>query len=130
MALFSFQSRFVAPILAGTKRQTIRARRKHLGAHGKVGGPISLVSGSRFKPRPLGASTCVAAGPISMDLVSGEVRMRAHQGFHRISATAALDQFAVGDGFEDWADLRGFWAKFHPGVTVFEGIITVWGDLA
>jgi hypothetical protein len=130
MALFSFQRRFVDPIKAGTKRQTIRARRKNLGSHGKPGGPISLVHGSRFKPVPLGSSVCRAVNPITLNLALGVVRQElGPRHISIVDAPGPLDTFARADGFEDWADLCAFWAHHHPGLTLFHGIITTWGDL-
>lgn len=134
MALFSFKARFADPIVAGTKRQTIRATRKNIGSHGKVGGPISLATGSRFKPRPLGKSVCIDVHPIALNLALGQVDRP--QGYSngltprgRISDQEGLNAFAVSDGFADWADLCAFWAENHPGLTLFSGIVTIWGDL-
>ncbi|WP_042694336.1 hypothetical protein, partial [Azospirillum sp. B506] len=39
---------------------------------------------------------------------------------------AELDDFAQHDGFEDWADLREFWAREHPGITDFVGVLIRW----
>ena len=135
MALFSFKRRFVAPILAGTKRQTIRARRKALGSHGREGGPITLQTGSRFKPEPLGRSLCTGVMGITLNLALGSVDFHpldgplAGKACLNVQGQTFLDAFAVDDGFADWADLCAFWAENHPGQTLFSGIITKWGDL-
>lgn len=135
MALFTFKRRFVDPIRAGTKRQTIRASRKNLGSHGKPGGPITLQTGSRFKPEPLGRSVCSGLGSIRMNLALGHVFIDPLPGergpaMHSVyTDQLRLDRFAREDGFADWADLCAFWAENHPGQTLFSGIITKWGDL-
>ena len=47
-----------------------------------------------------------------------------------ITKPALLDAFAQRDGFKDWAELRSFWAKHHPKVAVFHGLIIYWRDFA
>lgn len=51
MPLYSFQKQFVPYINDGTKKQTIRKIRKHPP---KIGQPVTLVTGSRFKPVKIG----------------------------------------------------------------------------
>lgn len=40
----------------------------------------------------------------------------------------ALDAFAVEDGFEDWSDMRRFWALEHPNITQWTGVRICWSN--
>ena len=37
-----------------------------------------------------------------------------------------LDDFAVRDGFQGWADMRAFWRAEHPDVYKFNGVLIKW----
>ncbi len=135
MVAYSFKTRFAAPILAGTKRQTIRADRKR---HARPGEEIQLYTGMRTKHcKLIGRATCVAVYPIELFLAGpregyaeGWSETHADPRF----ATAAVfkpevNTFARADGFARWSDLVLFWRAEHPGVDHFEGVLIQWGPL-
>lgn len=144
MAVYSFQARFVPAIECSAKRHTIRKARR---GHAKVGGPITLQTGSRFKPRRLGTSVCTRLAWIKLDFRGdGEVQRLYHEaarepafatgGFPGVNWGHAsfihprgLDDFARTDGFETWADMARFWAETHA-TEVFEGVLIEWGQIA
>lgn len=123
MVAYSFRPRFVAPILAGTKTQTIRAPRKR---HARPGETLQLYTGMRTKRCELiREAKCVSAQNILLWLFEdGE-----HDGFAVAGHPPAcpdLDVFARADGFADWADLKAFWRAEHPGVYEFHGVLIRW----
>lgn len=123
MVAFSFQKQFAEPIIAGTKRQTIRAR-----ARAKPGDRLQLYTGMRTKAcRKIGDAICHAVRPIRI------VPLAAGGGFQIGDEEPQvigweLNAFARADGFADWAALAAFFAKHHPGVETFEGCLTIWRD--
>lgn len=124
MVAYSFKPRFVAPIQAGTKRQTIRADRKR---HARPGEQLQLYTGMRTKQCKLIArSTCVSVDLVLLNFADhGVVRVNGIVLF----SDAAMQDFAHRDGFTSWADMRAFWRENHPGMEQFEGVIIRWGDL-
>ncbi len=110
MVAYSFKRRFVEPILAGTKRQTIRAERKR---HARPGEELQLYTGMRTKHCKLIARVmCVGIRPITLVL-----------------AEDLPDTFAQRDGFASWDAMKEFWRKEHPGVEEFHGVLIMWGSL-
>lgn len=132
MTAYSFHIRFVDRIRAGLlsdeewrrrsgttavladvpqKRQTIRAERKN--GHSRPGGDLQLYYHQRHKDGFLiGYARCVSTTPITLkfgkvDLVQDDQCL--------ITGARGLDDFAIKDGFCDWADMRQFWAENHPG---------------
>lgn len=145
MAVYNFQAQFVAPIQCGAKRHTIRKAGR---GHARVGGPVTLQTGSRFKPRRLGTSVCTRVGWIALDFQRGEVRRLYHE-LARLPSFGVplesppdvdwgqtlvlvgrpgLNHFAQSDGFEDWEHMRLFWRKTHD-ADRFEGVIIEWGEV-
>ena len=125
MVAYSFQRRFVAPILARTKRQTIRAERKR---HARPGEMVSLYQGMRTKQCKLIAlAPCVDVQPIRLQFAYPP--FAAFDG-RQFKLLEGLDDFARADGFEDWAAMRLFWEEQHPDVSAFSGVLIRWGDLA
>lgn len=126
MVAYSFQKRFVEPIRAGMKRQTIRNERAGRARHARPGEPVQLYFGLRARHCSLiAAPLCEAVWPIRIDLDGGIVL--ANDGWIRTSGD--LDAFAVSDGFRDWADMVAFWRKHHPGVIVFSGVLIRWVEI-
>ncbi|GEP06862.1 hypothetical protein [Methylobacterium oxalidis] len=124
MVAYSFKKRFAAPILAGTKAQTIRADRKR---HARLGELVQLFTGMRTKHcRRLGEARCTEVYSIALDLELGIVF--ANDGWIRTQED--LDAFARQDGFPYWSELVAFWAAEHPGVSYFSGILIRWTPLA
>lgn len=123
MVAYSFKGRFAEPILAGTKRQTIRNHRKR---HARPGEQVQLYTGMRTKHCKLvGRAQCLAVELISIDLAQETIGVE-QMGYF---GGPALDDFARLDGFADWADMAGFWRKEHPGQSEFHGVLISWGPL-
>lgn len=124
MVAYSFKRRFVDPILAGTKRQTIRADRKR---HALPGEQLQLYTGMRTKQcRLIAKATCIAVDQVLLDFTAyGVVRINGIVLF----SDAKMQEFARSDGFASWSDMRAFWRENHPGVDRFEGVIIRWGGL-
>ena len=127
MVAYSFRTRFVAPILAGAKRQTIRAARKR---HARPGDELQHYTGMRTKHcKLIGVATCADVRPITIlfdddrDDLEGVIT----KGW---MLSGDLDEFARLDGFSSWADLKAFWRAEHPGVDEFDGTLIMWGPLA
>lgn len=120
MVAYSFQRRFSPSIEAGTKDHTIRADRRR---HAKAGEELQLYEGMRTKAcRLLGRPPCLLVGPIRLDFDRGVVEC----GPWTYTTAAELDHLGRRDGFSDWAEMRAFWAEFHPGATTFSGVIVFW----
>lgn len=125
MVQFNFKARFVAPILAGTKVQTIRKPRKR---DARPGDTLQLQSGDRFHPVRLGLARAVLVDKVSLDFRGDRRVLYGHLGMDVAHEAADLDRFAVMDGFTDWSDMRAFWAETHDGVPEFHGVRCFWGD--
>lgn len=118
MVAYSFKARFAAPILAGTKRRTIRADRKR---HARVGEQVQLYRGMRTRQCiRLGTGQCVYVGPVLLDFTAGIIE--AHGGM------VDRNDFAINDGFASWEDMRLFWSIEHPGVDRFAGVMIRWNE--
>jgi hypothetical protein len=135
MVAYSFRPRFVDPILSGRKRQTIRAHRKR---HARPGEDLQLYQGMRTRHcRLIGKATCTGTVNVAIVLASdGADWIHLSDGRHVDGDR--LNEFAQGDGFEDWRAMREFWKVEHPeiadflktpGGALFEGVIITWGDL-
>lgn len=114
MVAYSFQKRFAEPILAGTKRQTIRADRRR---HARPGEQLQLYTGMRTKHcRLILRATCESITP---------VRLRLHRAFgpmtfivgDRLLSVDEMEEFAQADGFgaEGYGvlDMTSFWFEQH-----------------
>lgn len=125
MVAYSFQARFAAPILAGTKRQTIRTDRRR---HARPGEELQLYTGMRTRQcKLIGRAICRDVRRVALQFDADpacdgvEIDGRFYPG-----RQAELDRFAVADGFADWADLRAFWRAQHSDVDRFEGVLILW----
>lgn len=122
MVAYSFKKQFAAPILAGTKAQTIRADRKR---HARPGETMQLYTGMRTRVcRLIGTATCESIHPVTINLQGNFVEISdvAKRGWE------GLEAFARADGFDGWLSMRAFWAENHPGVTIFSGMLVRWLD--
>jgi hypothetical protein len=120
MVAYSFKEQFVAPILAGTKCQTIRADRKR---HARAGDELQLYTGMRTKQcRLIGRATCLGAVPARLNFASNcvEIGGAVFHGWEDLSA------FAKQDGFEDWLMMRDFW-RDRNSFDHWTGILIRWG---
>lgn len=124
MVAYSFQKQFVRPILEGTKRQTIRDERKR---HARPGEELQLYTGMRTRDCKLIAKvSCIRVGTITLDLDAGRAVILDNDGMATMHAHDRIEHFARADGFESFEAMRAFWAKHHPGVTSFQGVIITW----
>jgi uncharacterized protein YqfB (UPF0267 family) len=137
MVAYSFKSRFAAPILAGTKAQTIRADRKR---HARPGEMVQLFTGMRTRQcRRLGEARCLEVVPIRQAFaIQGQTELiRLGDRFIR---SEGFDAFAQQDGFADMAHMAKFWWANHPPTKceefedpdslIFAGVLIVWQPLA
>jgi len=123
MVAYSFQKQFAAPILEGTKRQTIRADRHR---HARPGEVLQLFTGMRTRHcRRLGTATCQSISPITLNFDARRIVYRFADGTTTIYP-GGLDDFARHDGFADWPAMRAFWAKTHPPLPAFSGWLVRW----
>lgn len=110
------------PILAGTKRQTIRAPRKGRSRHARPGEELQLYTAMRTKYCTLiGRAVCAEVVPVRLDFNLNNLTVNGELDGQR-------DLFARSDGFADWPEMCAFWAKEHPGITVFDGMLIRWTD--
>ena len=123
MVAYSFQGRFVAPIQAGVKQQTIRGKRRR---HVKQGETIQLFYGLRTKYcTRIGTATCAGISRITVWLDQARIQAADQEYQNR----ADLDEFARSDGFRDWPDMLAFWREHHPNLEIFDGFLIRWKDL-
>lgn len=124
MVAYSFQARFMVPIVERTKRQTIRAPGKR--RHARPGQALQQYFGMRTKYcRLIGTATAHRVCRIVLDLRGDAVFFPSDLETIR---DGELDEFAIRDGFKSWAELRRFWDEFHRGVNQFEGVLIDWDD--
>lgn len=132
MVAYNFKARFIDPIRAGTKDQTIRVNRAGRSRHARENEALALYRGMRTKHCFLIAKArCRLVRPIQ--LVFGRkpaviIGARLDPETYAISQEG-LDAFATRDGFKDWDDLCAFWRKEHGALDQFEGTLIRWKDL-
>lgn len=131
MVAYSFKAQFAAPILAGTKQQTIRANRKR---HARPGETLQLYTGMRTKHcRLIGRAVCQETQNVRLSFINGYVMLGSVGSGSALCrellrTRADCDAFARRDGFEDWKSLAEFWEANHPGTRFFDGVLIFWGD--
>ena len=123
MTAYSFKQQFIAPILSGTKRQTIRADRKR---HARQGEQLQLYTGMRTKQcRLIGRAVCESVMPIRIQL---EICPLIWLGDETLHTNRDLCAFARSDGFADWPEMRRFWLDNHKGIPIFSGMLIRWAQ--
>lgn len=134
MVAYSFKASFEAPILAGTKTQTIRNPRKR---HARPGDELQLYFGMRTRScRLIGRSICTSAPQVRLDFAQQLVEL---DDALTLSGDAELNAFALADGFggslaeraglAPWEHMTRWWALTHNSVEVFPGVLIRWGAL-
>lgn len=119
MVAYSFNRRFVGPIVAGLepgpllpgmKRQTIRGPRRR---HALPGEELQLYTGMRTTScKLLGRAVCEASQPVEIIIGDG--------GHVRVSVDGVeiqgrdLEAFARADGFRDLGDFHTWWDAARP----------------
>lgn len=121
MVAYSFKPQFVAPILSGAKRQTIRAHRKR---HAWPEEEMQLYTGMRTKHcRLIARVICAGVAPITIDLPDNSVTL----GGETLRGWDKLDPLARRDGFDGWLAMRAFWLENHADEPIFSGVLIRWG---
>src|SRR6267142_1173906 len=120
MVAYSFKPRFIDPIMAGTKRQTIRAIGKR--RHAWRGDQLQLYTGMRTKQcRLIARAVCSDHRSIVLNFKVDAVCIK---GIGDISGQ--LDEFSCLDGFESWDEMKLFWRAEHGDIEMFHGVIIQW----
>lgn len=123
MVAYSFQTRFVRPILAGTKCQTIRGHRKR---HARPGEGMQLYTGMRTRQcRLITRAECVSVHEIEIFVHSFCLLSVDMDG---VPFEGCMNDFAIADGFTGLADMWGFWNHVH-GWGDFTGVLLRWSPL-
>ena len=126
MVAYSFKAQFRPPLLAGTKRQTIRADRKRPARPGEQ---LQLYTGMRTRQCAIvGRAVCLDTSPVRIDVDGGQIDAWTIP-WGTTRSPIKMDAFAREDGFADWAEMREFWRREHPGAPVFSGVMIRWGVL-
>lgn len=120
MPALNFKKRFVLKIEDGSKRHTIRAKRKRAW---KVGDDLALQYGSRYRPQRIFNARCIGVSDIRIH-VSDEGYILITIDGESLDHTER-DGFARADGFEDQYDMLRFWIDNH-GIGRFEGDVIYW----
>ena len=131
MVAYSFQKRFIEPILAGLgegveaypKTQTIRnvGRRRHA----RVGEVVQLYTGMRTRQcRKLGVARCRAVLPVRLYL--GPSSLGVDLDGRYFCGETETQEFARSDGFANVEEMLRFWLVAHPGVREFGGFLIQW----
>lgn len=128
MVAYSFNSRFAEPIIAGTKRQTIRAQRKR---HARPGEALQLYTGMRTKHCRKLLNTdpiCSSVTPVHLIFSQWSGAVQFTIDGTRLMPTA-MHIFAVEDGFGSLDDMISFWFEQHgrgaPEI-LFDGVLIRW----
>ena len=117
MPLLGFKKQFAPMVEAGTKRQTIRAKRKD-GRNPKRGDTLYLYVGLRTKScRKLGEAVCKSVQEICVDVkginLSGDWLN-----------DVAMMRIVRADGFQLWVEFLAFFRKEHG--LPFWGLLIKW----
>lgn len=125
MVAYSFQRRFIAPIQAGTKVQTIREKGKR--RHGTPGLWLQLYFAMRTKHcrKIIPDERCVRADRLRLNFGLKTVLIGPDGGI-LLQGRVELDRFAVLDGFHDFDDMDTFWNVMHPSDRFFDGVMVGW----
>jgi hypothetical protein len=131
MVALSFKGQFAAPIIAGTKRQTIRAGRKRPP---RAGERLQLYTGMRTKhcrkiiPDPLCTEVrviCIEVDPAHPQIIAsidfGDFKLRDDV----IERFAVADGFAAIEGCSARRAMGNFWMRHH-GPGEFLGLLIRW----
>jgi hypothetical protein len=129
MVAYNFQPQFEPAIVSLGKLGTIRAT----GArrHARPGEALELYRGMRTRCCQLIArASCSANDRIRISFEHFVIKIGEHPNAVRLvaideSRMQLLDNFAQGDGFADFAEMKGFWRRKH-GPDDFDGRWIQW----
>lgn len=121
MVAYSFNKRFVDPIVSGTKTQTIRGNGKR--RHARVGEALQLYFGMRTKQcmKIIADPICELSVPITISVRPKGIKAIWAGG----EPVADLETFARSDGFTDLADMFAYWLD-NFGAGDFQGTLIGW----
>jgi hypothetical protein len=103
MVAYNFQAQFAPAVEAGEKRRTIRA--EGLRRHARAGDLLQLYTGMRTKEcRKLGEAICT---------VSTYCAIREDGITFGTYPKVDVDDFARGDGFKDFDDMKEWFREMH-----------------
>ncbi|MGB3317482.1 MAG: hypothetical protein WBA75_00455 [Sphingopyxis granuli] len=134
MVAYSFKAQFAEPIVAGTKRQTVRGDRRR---HARAGEAVQLYTAMRTKhcrkiltPDPI----CVDVRAIEIGISASDPMIIAECAIDGIRLSdEEIEAFAVADGFsgalaDGFARRRmgEFWLQNHEW-NAFKGVVIRWG---
>lgn len=103
MVAYNFQAQFAEAVASGQKRRTIRAAGKRM--HAQPGDTVQLYTGMRTKNcRKLGEAVCS---------VSTYCAIREDGITFGNYLNVDIDEFARGDGFKDFDDMKDWFRKTH-----------------
>jgi hypothetical protein len=121
MGLYNFKARFVPKIEDGSKRHTIRGRRRY---EDKPGDTMHLFYGARTKQcRLLMRAPCVKVDRIQITSIAGKFDVFIGDS---LLENDECERLAVADGFDSFAEMMGFWDGRLP----FKGKIYHWNPEA
>ena len=132
MVAYSFQKQFAEPILAGSKRQTIRAAGKR--RHANPGDELQLYVGMRTKHcRLVARAPCTGVHKVELFFSKHGASELFRIDGAPISLTA-MASFARLDGFNDVDEMAAFWWKHHRDLAIggyieFTGKLIQWSTL-
>ncbi|KAA2237724.1 hypothetical protein [Salinarimonas soli] len=131
MVAYSFQRRFIDPILTGTKRQTIRADRKR---HAHPGEELQLYAGMRTRSCQLiTRARCIEVVRVNLCFSAHGAAELFQVDGHLLPPTA-MEHFAKADGFASVREMAGFWFEHHAqagqSIVDFDGVMIRWVPLA
>lgn len=116
MGLYNFKPQFVQPILDGTKRHTIRRRRKRPDRPGSI---LHLYTGLRQPGARL--LKCVTCLRVMLIQINADGRIFVDERELTGDEKQVLARF---DGFEDLASMMAYWRD--AGGLPFNGDLIVW----
>lgn len=122
MGLYNFKARFVPKIEDGSKRHTIRGRRRY---EDKPGDTMHLFYGARTKQcRLLMRVPCTRVQLVRIAMAKGPCRLKMF--FIEIDGVELdrdeRERLAIADGFSSFKEMMSFWTGRLP----FEGKIYHW----
>jgi hypothetical protein len=121
MTVLMFQKRFVEPIKTGTKRQTIRPKRKRPI---KPGEALSLRhwEDKAYRSPQIEFFQAISTGTLPIQVYYSNIFV----GSLGIAPITEIDAFARADGFENWHYMREFFGDFYG--FPFFGDLILWED--
>lgn len=122
MTVLMFRKRYVTPILAGTKRQTIRPARKRPLQDGVV---LSLRHwyAKAYRSPQVEFATVLCTGSVPIEIAAHGVRFGLAPWCDNL---AALDEFARGDGFGNWKEMKEVFESPLGYGLPFQGVLIRW----